>query len=96
MKRNRNLVKRGALALSLLGLLAITSCGVSNPMAPTEASAPSTNDNAAYQIGTGEEGGLGSGGAVNPGAGGTGGATESTDGSPRPGRRMGHIKHGRP
>jgi len=92
MRSKTNVARRGACALAVLGLLAVTGCGLQNPVAPT--SVPSSqvapsSDQFEYQIGPGEGGGTGSGVTeTGVGAGGTN--------TPQPGRRRGHFKHPKP
>ena len=92
MIRNMNSLKLAACALPLFALLLLSGCGVANPVAPTVATAPSS-DNLTYQIGGTEEGGGtslggGSGSGADPASGGT---TQA----PR-GKKIGHDRHPRP
>ena len=92
MRSKSNVARRGACALAVLGLLAVTGCGLQNPMAPSSAAGPSSSQ-FEYSVGPGEGGGSGSG-VSDPSIGGAGG--EGGTIVPRPGRRLGHIKHPKP
>jgi len=81
MRSKTNVARRGACALAVLGLLAVTGCGLQNPMAPSSAAGPSSSQ-FEYNVGPGEGGGSGSG-VTETGVG------AGTTNNPKPGRRRG-------
>jgi len=88
MKRRTNVVKLGLSALALIALVAVTGCGAQNPMAPNTADGPSSSQ-LEYEIGSSDGGGSIGGGTGT--VSGTGGQN-----NPRPGRRRGWERHGKP